>query len=226
MKYLVDSLQSYKSGHGDALYPIPKEADKTFMGDHVLEKPITTTEFRVFADAVLSRPSQSQPTCVCQVHAQVSLSSFVNPTPTHIVGETTPESTPSQMPLPNPEFNSNIMTSVASPRRLEGSASSIGLGLSRHGQAPPIPGVAIPDIGKGPGAWKKAVKQWEEGDPVQGLLPLREWPKEWYTGSQRTKTGAKHGQCKIIGLEFERCEHGPLPSLLLTDFGRVQIRSR
>ncbi|PBK81550.1 hypothetical protein ARMGADRAFT_1048794 [Armillaria gallica] len=203
----VDTLMNYESGHSDALYPILKEADKTFMGDHVLEKPITTAEFCVFADAVLSRPSQSQPTCVCQVHAQVSLSSFVNPTPTHIVGETTPESTPSQMPLPNPESNSSIMTLVVSPRSLEGSASSIGLGLSHRGQAPPIPGVAIPDIGKGPGAWKKAVKQWEEGDPAQGLLPLREWPKEWYTGLQQTKTGAKHGQRKIIGLEFERLGH-------------------
>ncbi|PBK88145.1 hypothetical protein ARMGADRAFT_1034115 [Armillaria gallica] len=161
-----------QSGHGDALYPIPKEADKTFMGDHVLEKPITTAKFHVFADAVLSWLSQSQPTCVCQVHTQVLLSSFMNPTPTHIVGEMTPESTPSQMPLPNPESNLNIMTLVVLPRSLEGSASSIGLGLSHCGQAPPIPGVAIPDIGKGLGAWKKAVKQWEEGDPAQGLLPL------------------------------------------------------
>ncbi|KAK0470117.1 uncharacterized protein EV420DRAFT_1634543 [Desarmillaria tabescens] len=168
MKYLVDSLQSYESGHSNALYPIPKEADKTFMGDHVLEKPVTTAEFHVFADAVLSRLSQSQPACICQAHAQVLPSSFVNPSPTRIVSEM-PENTLPQMPLPI-SSNSNIVTSVVSPMSPEGSASSTG--LSRCGQAPPIPGIVILDIGKGPGAWKKAVKQWEEGDPTQGLLPL------------------------------------------------------
>ncbi|PBL04470.1 hypothetical protein ARMGADRAFT_1022882 [Armillaria gallica] len=179
----VDSLQSYESGHSDALYPIPKEADKTFMEDHVLEKPITTTEF---------------------------------------LGETMPESTPSQMPLPNPESNSNIMTLVVSPRSLEGSASSIGL-------APPIPGVAIPDIGKGPGAWNKAVKQWEEGNPAQGLLPLREWPKEWYTGSQRTKTGAKHGHDDSAFLaEYPEANEsvGKLLKILCKRGGRKERKSK
>ncbi|KAJ7898823.1 hypothetical protein B0H14DRAFT_3554223 [Mycena olivaceomarginata] len=36
MKYLVDSLQSYETGHGDALCPVPHEADKSFMGEHLL----------------------------------------------------------------------------------------------------------------------------------------------------------------------------------------------
>ncbi|KAJ7933625.1 hypothetical protein B0H13DRAFT_1480033, partial [Mycena leptocephala] len=31
MKYLLDSLQSYENGHGDALCPVPQEADKSFM---------------------------------------------------------------------------------------------------------------------------------------------------------------------------------------------------
>ncbi|KAJ7182077.1 hypothetical protein C8R46DRAFT_1314001 [Mycena filopes] len=33
MRYLLDSLQSYESGHGDALYPFRNEPAKSFMGD-------------------------------------------------------------------------------------------------------------------------------------------------------------------------------------------------
>ncbi|KAK0502111.1 hypothetical protein EDD18DRAFT_1346679 [Armillaria luteobubalina] len=116
----------------------------------------------------------------------------------------TPKNDWSQIPtsLSNPNFTSSAGASLGqSPEGATGSTDSLC-----HAQAPPIPGVVIPDIGKGPGAWKKAVKQWEEVDLVQRLLPLRDWPKEWYTGSQRTKTGAKHGQHKLIGLEFEWCE--------------------
>ncbi len=56
MKYLIDSLQSYKSGHCDALHPVLKEPDKSFMGDHILDKPVTTGEFHIFAEAVMNWP--------------------------------------------------------------------------------------------------------------------------------------------------------------------------
>ncbi len=70
-------------------------------------------------------------------------------------------------------------------------------------EAPPVPGVSIPDVGKDDQSWRPAVRQWEEGDPVQGLLPLKDWPKAWYSGLQRTKAGAKHGQRWLIALEFQ-----------------------
>ncbi|KAK0485585.1 hypothetical protein EDD18DRAFT_1311680 [Armillaria luteobubalina] len=181
----LSMIQYYKSGHSDALYPIPKEVDKTFMEDHVLEKPVTTAKFCVFADAILSWLSQSQPTSICQVHAHAALpSSFVNPSTilSHTVCKAA-ENTQSQILMPT-LLNSNftLMAEVSSQRSPEGATSSMD--LPYHAQAPPIPDVVIPDIGKGPGAWNKAVKQWEEGDSAQGLLPLQDWPKEWYTGSQ------------------------------------------
>jgi hypothetical protein len=48
IKYLVDSLQSYESGHGDALHPIPLDPEKNFMGDHLALKPVTNHEFYEF----------------------------------------------------------------------------------------------------------------------------------------------------------------------------------
>jgi hypothetical protein len=46
MKYLIDSLQSYESGHGNALYPIRAEPEKSFMGDHIAMQTVTAEEFQ------------------------------------------------------------------------------------------------------------------------------------------------------------------------------------
>ncbi|KAJ7930271.1 hypothetical protein B0H13DRAFT_1518971, partial [Mycena leptocephala] len=55
MRYLLDSLQSYESGHGDALYPFRPEPDKIFMSDHNALQPPTTAEFRVFSEQILTK---------------------------------------------------------------------------------------------------------------------------------------------------------------------------
>ena len=67
----------------------------------------------------------------------------------------------------------------------------------------PIAGVSIPSLGRAPGAWRRAVKQWTEVDPQTGLA-LRDWPAKWYTGLMRTTTGSLHGQRKMIFEEYER----------------------
>ncbi|KAK0489204.1 hypothetical protein IW261DRAFT_1557697 [Armillaria novae-zelandiae] len=201
MKYLVDSLQSYESGHSDALHPLPKEAERSFMGDHVLEKPVTTAEFRVFAEAVLTRPAPAKMECTCPmpVHA-ASPSSFVN------LG----------VVLPTPASQN---FTYATSHSLTGMSPTPREPRSSRPQAPPIPGVVIPDIGKGPGIWRKAVKQWEVGEPLQGLQPLRDWPKEWYTGSQRTKTGSKYNQRKLIALEYQRYEQlGAVDAVFIAEY--------
>jgi hypothetical protein len=41
IQYLVNSLQSYKSGHGYALHPVALETQQMFMGEHVAFKPAT-----------------------------------------------------------------------------------------------------------------------------------------------------------------------------------------
>ncbi|KAK0478832.1 hypothetical protein IW261DRAFT_1337060, partial [Armillaria novae-zelandiae] len=202
MKYLVDSLQSYESGHSDVLHPLPKEAERSFMGDHVLEKPVTTAEFCVFAQAVLTRPAPAKMECTCPmpVHA-ASPSSFVN------LGVVLP--TPASQNLSVSSEQSRIWptqecSTYAMSHSLTGMSPTPREPCSSRPQAPPIPGVVIPDIGKGPGIWRKVVKQWEVGEPLQGLQPLHDWPKEWYTGSQRTKTGSKYNQRKLIALEYQR----------------------
>ncbi|KAF8228319.1 hypothetical protein L208DRAFT_1292218, partial [Tricholoma matsutake] len=52
MKYLIDSLQSYESGHGNALHPICAEPDKSFMGDHIAMQTVTVEEFQEMKHSV------------------------------------------------------------------------------------------------------------------------------------------------------------------------------
>jgi hypothetical protein len=53
IKYLVDSLQSYESGHGNALHPVALETEQVFMGEHIAFKPATcgdVQQVRMFVD--------------------------------------------------------------------------------------------------------------------------------------------------------------------------------
>jgi hypothetical protein len=73
-------------------------------------------------------------------------------------------------------------------------------------RAPPIPGVRVPDLGSGVGAWKRAILQWEEGDLSRGLnVALKDWPKDWYTGDMKDFTSAKRGQRELVAKEYQRC---------------------
>ena len=68
---------------------------------------------------------------------------------------------------------------------------------------PRLPQVSIAALGREHGAWRRAIVQWEEVDPVTGLA-LKDWPSEWYRGDQRLKVGSLRSQRQIIFEEFER----------------------
>jgi len=67
----------------------------------------------------------------------------------------------------------------------------------------PIPGVTIPNIRQGRKSWKKAVEQWEQGDPAKNLCALKDWPREWYTGIMQPLTGSKRQMRRLITEEYK-----------------------
>ncbi|KAJ7201439.1 hypothetical protein B0H12DRAFT_1244257 [Mycena haematopus] len=69
----------------------------------------------------------------------------------------------------------------------------------------PVSGAVIPGVGKDSAAWKRAIDQWYHGDPSKGLMvPLKDWPTHWYTGSMRLKTGALYSARKLLAEEYEK----------------------
>ncbi|KAH6911753.1 hypothetical protein BKA70DRAFT_1423507 [Coprinopsis sp. MPI-PUGE-AT-0042] len=68
----------------------------------------------------------------------------------------------------------------------------------------PLPGLVIPNLPKGGEAWKVAVRQWEQGGGNL-TVPLRDWPRPWYTGAMKNTFGVKRGQRQLIFEAYERC---------------------
>ena len=71
------------------------------------------------------------------------------------------------------------------------------------GKTAPHVNVSIPDLGRSRRAWRRAIKQWEEVDPITKLA-LKDWPEEWYTGEMCEVTGSKRGQRERVFKEFAR----------------------
>jgi len=67
-----------------------------------------------------------------------------------------------------------------------------------------VPGVYVSNISRTRDSWREAVKQWEEGDPSQNILPLKDWPLEWYTGAMWKYTISKQKARQIITEEYEQ----------------------
>ncbi|KAF9058958.1 hypothetical protein BDP27DRAFT_1432012 [Rhodocollybia butyracea] len=178
MKYLMDSLQSYETGHGNALCPSRLEPAKSFMSDHSLDQPVTVNDFRCFADAMMGANQQ-----VIDMLCAAPELSFVHMR---------------HMSLAGTEAQGNALR--PSPV-LKAPPPEINQGKERTNS-----GVIIPDIPKhGEDLFLAVVKQWEEGDPSHGLVtPLKDWPVEWYTGTMRLVTGTKRSNRKLVADEYER----------------------
>jgi hypothetical protein len=192
IKYLVDSLQSYESGHGNALHPVALETEQVFMGEHVVSKPATCGD-------------------VHQVQASIDrrLTTFISDfTSLNLARETYHSAPISFQPPPSSTYPQLEWQVLTTPTVLEASSPSP--------QPLPTHGVFISDLGRQPGAWRRAVKQWEEVDPTTGWA-LKDWPVKWYTGDMRIVTGSKRSQRKIIFDEYERYAHTWFYSSYLVD---------
>ncbi|EDR06462.1 uncharacterized protein LACBIDRAFT_328853 [Laccaria bicolor S238N-H82] len=208
IKYLIDSLQSYETGHGNALCLIPNEADKSFMGEHVNQAPPSTEEIRQW---------------------KLSMDRSLNNAVSEIVGQVTTAiagTRLSQSPSPEPDmattsndvalqertichgWDSRLPTSMPYPPRSSSRTQSLGASSSGDdtdgsatmqstGSNPPIPGVVIRDVKN----WRGVIQQWEVGDA--GMVALKDWPKEWYQGNMKKYTGSLYSQRKKIAEEYE-----------------------
>ena len=52
MKYLLDSLQSFETGHGNILHPIPLGTDQSFMGEHLATQPASGEQVQQISERV------------------------------------------------------------------------------------------------------------------------------------------------------------------------------
>lgn len=224
MKYLIDSLQSCESGFGDALNPNRLEAEKSFMGNHKVLGPVTAEEFHLTL-TTLEREVTRLGELVTKVDPRQAVPFNHNFVPSHSRERISTSSipTPNQRVVPSHCCQritshshspaSSFANQPAIPRPpffpLQ-SPNEARIGTSYDASVTPLPrlqpALIIPDIKRGPEAWWQMVKQWNEGEPENGLhIPLRDWPELWFTGSNKLLFSSKRNQRKVIAQEFIRC---------------------
>jgi hypothetical protein len=196
IRYLVDSLQSYETGHGDALRPVPTEIDQSFNGDHVLSNPVTAVEVREMTAAM-----DRKFTLVADMITKLSIdprSTGLQSMPTkaqHIV-HTHHESPPYQRfsSPPDRPTAADLETSTNFDEDHQRSLSPA---------SPVTPGLLIRNLPRGSDAWHEAVKQWNDRDPISGLPALKDWPRAWYSKQNKTTFASKRMQRQKIAEAFE-----------------------
>ena len=200
IKYLVNSLQSFENGHGDALHPIPIDPTNFFMGNDSAMKLATSEEVRQLAASVHRTVDTLSTTVHSALSQTLNVRNHPSPSPQSTLGGQMESINVPGFGAWNSQIGSESTASCSS-----GSVSSFESGNSRSMSLSslPIAGVSIPSLGHAPGAWHRAVKQWMEVDPQTGLA-LRDWPAKWYTGLMRTTTGSLCGQRQVIFEEYEQ----------------------
>ena len=209
MKYLIDSLQSYEKSYCNMLCPTRLDTEQSFMGEHQLSRHVTLGDMNLMGEALLNairvHSPHTAPSPECHhasEHARVTVPRACETTeltmraepmrPAHCVSVIRTDPPPSN----NDPNKDDVPASSSHVKKHP---------CSKERPAPyPIAGALIPNLRRGPQAWRQAVEQWEEGVLSQGVPPLKDWPSGWYTGRMRLIHGAKRGERETIAKEYER----------------------
>lgn len=191
------------------------EVDQSFMGEHLALQLATSNDLhqmvksvdRKFEDltAVLKMASvgHTSNSCQCAVSVPDSKGLFASPNlesvcgpvrhGRHILGHQRTNSAPYAVVQPSNGTPNSETGPVPSTKPKKG--------------IPPVEyaHIRIPDLGRAPGAWRRAIKQWEQIDPATGFA-LKDWPKAWFTGLMKDFTAQKRGLREDIAKEFYRSE--------------------
>ncbi|KAF5367338.1 hypothetical protein D9615_010283 [Tricholomella constricta] len=217
MKYLLDSLQSYENGHGDALHPVPRGYGESFLGERVEAAPVTANEVRELKRSVndkIDSIDRSVETKLDNLFSRftstLAATHLITAGPTSLVERSERSARTLRIastPYPTYPFSAVSGSTETVPSLNEDDVSQEVPNLStchhKRGQRPvPIQGINIPNLK--PGAWKQAIDQWEKGDATIGLVALKDWPRAWYTGEMRTFTSSKRRERQLIVLAYNK----------------------
>ncbi|KAF5335536.1 hypothetical protein D9611_012166 [Ephemerocybe angulata] len=202
LRYLVNSLHNVENNYRSALDP-----DRGALGD----KRVLLGSDRP-CDPVSQEDILDLKACLAEKMEQLAITltqntrSAITPSPSASCNPTATNPSPySSVPLPpspSPSFGvpPNLPTS-STCTMVQPTLATTASACRRRVVA--IPGVYIPNLPAGAGAWREAIQQWEGGG-ADNILPLRDWPPAWYTGDMRTTFGSKRGDRKTVAEEFYR----------------------
>ncbi|KAF8695767.1 hypothetical protein AX14_001656 [Amanita brunnescens Koide BX004] len=197
MKYLFNSLQDIESDHRDALCPVQRELDKSFMGEQKQLQLITNKDFQVF--------SRSFFTCMNSLKASLIPLTCLpfpgQPAAFPTAGTMVPYVGQHAKAIANPSVTADSHGPFAFDVQQQaalGRAPSTSLikktRIASGSRPAPIPGSTIEDLPRGANAWRAAIKQWDEH--------LKDWEESKYKGDMRLVNGMKYKLRETIAVEF------------------------
>ena len=191
VKYLVDSLAKCENSHGDALSPVRQEMQISFMGDHAALQPVTRNDLHLFINRIISEVR-------IQPQAPPSVSGAATEIPTS-------SSPPLDRDLGSTRATTAALASLTNTMPAVAAAISQPRSAAAASSPLPIPNVRIQNLSRNKGAWREALRQWNQPLLEHGNRPLKDWPEEWYKGDMRKITGSKRSMRQLIAMEYERC---------------------
>ncbi len=200
MRYLMDSLIRQEEGHQDVLCLVPVDKLAPCLGEDDLSKPMTKGDACHLVESVVTVMKTSLQSGM-QFQSPEDATALILPT------TTTHMAVAQAQPPDGSDSLSNSHDSRTSPSgtfqlsELHQPSDSENWEQNRP---LPVPGVYVSNISRTRDSWREAVKQWEEGDPSRSILPLKDWPLEWYTGAMWKYTISKQKARQIITEEYEQ----------------------
>ncbi|KAJ7690479.1 hypothetical protein B0H17DRAFT_1134289 [Mycena rosella] len=226
VKYLLDELYTYEDDYSGMLLPMQPAVHKSFLGEASVIAPATTEQLSLLYQSLSGDMRTMAGMMSSFVNSIVSLHN--GPISSAPVA---PEPSPSRQPYfpfnqsPIPGFFSpfpSAATRALVPIQLPtatGALVSIQLPGAPHpspmpssaGRPLPTPGLIVPDIpvllpdgsrSLSRDSWRIVVQHWLTGDSTHGLYkPLKDWPKEHYTGVNKCFQMKRHNRM-VIATEF------------------------
>lgn len=191
MKYLFNSLQHLESDYSNALCPVQKEYDKSFMGNQKLLQAVTVEEFQLFSKSFFDHIKDLKAALV-PLPAAPPLRAL----PYNVYGHFGPLASTAQVRAPSlPAMPTQINTSHNGHSIAQPSPSPPASRREAHRkQLAPIPGSTIEPLPRGRDGWKVVVKQWDE--------KLKDWDERMYKGEMRQVTAMNRRMREVIALEY------------------------
>jgi hypothetical protein len=181
----LDELYHYEEGHGNALRPLQEEPMLSFLSEHTAIKPVTAADITQIIRSEIS---------ILIKDVQDAVISSVKASPTGVT---------------NFGIFQDIKRRGEHDPSEEPTVQDIQVATKLPEDSPPIP-VALhiprpPRCRKGEIsiAWRQAIEDWSESSSTNPY-PLKSWPKEWYTGKNRTRFGQAYFNRRLIATEYER----------------------
>ncbi|KAJ7761353.1 hypothetical protein B0H16DRAFT_1312284 [Mycena metata] len=214
IKYLLDELGTYEDDYSGMLLPNQPNSDRSLLGEGSSLTAATTGQLNLMHQALSAdiRTVSGALTNLVEVFSKATVHTgmiyFCSMSASNVHQDLSLPQTHPIIPIEIPTNTSDLASHPSSSYIVPSFSTASAITPTQTAQppylvVPDIP-ITLPDGSRSPSrdSWKYAVLHWLEGDVAHGLhTPLKDWPKEWFTGPNKRFAMKCHSRM-VIAVEF------------------------